>query len=77
MIISAQFMFVIIVPFARPDYWRDRIGGRPLLIWVNLMGFPLIGCYIYWSVCRPRQLVSYSHCHFSVPLLVSTSTHSR
>ena len=48
--IISQFMFIVIVPFARPDYWRDRIGGRPLLIWVNLMGFPLIGCYIYWYV---------------------------
>ena len=46
--IISQFMFIVIVPFARPDYWRDRIGGRPLLIWVNIMGFPLIGCYIYW-----------------------------
>ena len=36
------------VPLARPDYWRDRIGGRPLLIWINILGVPLISPYVYW-----------------------------
>ena len=28
-------------PPARPDYWRDRFGGRPLLIWTGFLGLGL------------------------------------
>lgn len=31
---SFQILHVGMMPFIRPDYWRDRFGGRSLLIWV-------------------------------------------
>ena len=34
--VIGQACFVFIVPVVRPDYWRDRVGARPLLIWVNI-----------------------------------------
>eukprot|EP01050_Picozoa_sp_SAG11_P040236 SAG11_NODE_17381_length_520_cov_1.016627_1_plen_77_part_10 len=28
---ATQACFVFIVPIVRPDYWRDRVGARPLM----------------------------------------------
>jgi Na+/melibiose symporter-like transporter len=46
--IISQALYVFMVPAFRPDYWRDRVGARPLMLWINLLGVPLIGPYVYW-----------------------------
>ena len=29
----SQILHIGMMPMIRPDYWRDRFGGRSLLIW--------------------------------------------
>jgi MFS family permease len=43
----SQILHILILPMIRPDYWRDRFGGRPLLIWTGFAGLGLIQPFIY------------------------------
>lgn len=43
----SQIMHIVMMPFIRPDYWRDRFGGRPLLIWTGFLGLGLIQPFVY------------------------------
>ena len=82
--VISKILFVLIVPLARPDYWRDRIGGRPLIIWINLLGIPLISPYVFWyfngseySEFRPsRSVSSYANwCLGSITALPFSAAH--
>eukprot|EP01043_Picozoa_sp_COSAG02_P030350 COSAG02_NODE_1933_length_10319_cov_22.624168_5_plen_647_part_00 len=43
----SQVLHIVIMPFIRPDYWRDRFGGRPLLIWTGFWGLGLTQPFAY------------------------------
>eukprot|EP01051_Picozoa_sp_SAG22_P009995 SAG22_NODE_872_length_6726_cov_2.255923_6_plen_285_part_00 len=43
-----EILHIFIMPLVRPDWWRDKMGGRPLLIWLPMLGCPLVGSYLRW-----------------------------
>ena len=32
-------MGMIIMPLVQPHWWREKFGGRPLLVWTSIIGF--------------------------------------
>jgi hypothetical protein len=66
--VVGQVLHIGIMPLVRPDWWRDRFGGRPLLIWTRLLSLGWAQPFVYaaltgspwlytiiqlWSVRRP------------------------
>ena len=45
--VISQVLHIVFLPMIRPDYWRDRIGGRPLMIWTGFLGLGLIQPFVY------------------------------
>ena len=44
------------MPMIRPDYWRDRFGGRSLLIWLGFIGLGLVQPFVYAAMTGSRWL---------------------
>jgi hypothetical protein len=42
-----QVLHIVMMPMIRPDYWRDRFGGRPLLIWTSFLSLGLAQPFVY------------------------------
>ena len=50
----SQILHLGMMPMIRPDYWRDRFGGRPLMIWTGFAGLGLIQPFVYaWLTASP------------------------
>jgi hypothetical protein len=43
----SQVLHIVMMPLIRPDYWRDRFGGRPLLIWTGFLSLGLLTPFVY------------------------------
>jgi hypothetical protein len=42
-----QILHIVFLPLVRPDWWRDRFGGRALLIWSGYVGLGLVQPFVF------------------------------
>eukprot|EP01050_Picozoa_sp_SAG11_P005944 SAG11_NODE_440_length_9448_cov_3.356509_7_plen_228_part_00 len=42
-----QILHIAFLPMVRPDWWRDRFGGRALLIWSGYVGLGLLQPFVF------------------------------
>eukprot|EP01051_Picozoa_sp_SAG22_P026428 SAG22_NODE_8334_length_663_cov_1.345745_1_plen_92_part_01 len=53
---------MVVMPLVQPQWWRDKFGGRPLLVWCHIIGMGVFQPFVYAYMTGSPHLYTVIFC---------------